>query len=191
MRDVLMAPIIDESLNTSLQSCIVIPSKDIYKDPFRYHYGNRSPIIVAKLDADVVQWISPASSLILYLQVPGLEPSTDYENSLFGWRCGISFYANYYGVQYACSISAIEMLRLYGIITQYGEINSALLFSMGITLDTLLPHSLLYKLRRKIMDTSTSRSHILDAFISSCDGQMSISQCFHIEQHISCNILDW
>ena len=42
MRDVLMAPIIDESLNTSLQSCIVLPSKDmtwsIPRCPLRSHY---------------------------------------------------------------------------------------------------------------------------------------------------------
>ena len=62
---------------------------------------------------------------------------------------------------------------------------------MDITLDALLPHSLPYEFRRKIMNTSTLRSHILIAFISSCDGQMSTSQYFRIEQHIACNTLDW
>ena len=33
------------------------------------------------MDVAVVQGISPASSLVLVLQGPGLEPSTDYENS--------------------------------------------------------------------------------------------------------------
>ena len=40
------------------------------------------------------------------------------------------------------------------------------------------------------MDTSTSRSHILDAFISSCDGKMSTPQCFHIVKHTDCNTID-
>ena len=48
MLDVLVAPIIDESLNASLQSCIVLPSKDIYEEPFGYHSGNCSPIILEK-----------------------------------------------------------------------------------------------------------------------------------------------
>ena len=48
MRHILMAPIIYEWLNTSLLSCTVLPSKDIYEDPFGYHYGKCSPIIVAK-----------------------------------------------------------------------------------------------------------------------------------------------
>ena len=143
------------------------------------------------MDSHVVQGISPASSLILDVQVPGLEPSTEYENSLFCQWCVISFYTNDDWVQYNHSISKLGLLHLYGIKTQHGEINSALLFSMDSTLDTLIPHRLPYEFRRKIMDTSTSQSHILDAFISSCDGQMSTPQCFHIEQHISCNTLDW
>ena len=79
-----------------------------------------SPIIVAKMDADVVQGISPASSVILDVQGPGLEPPTDYENSLLSRRYRILFYANDDEVQYARSIYMIELLRLYGIITQHG-----------------------------------------------------------------------
>ena len=41
------------------------------------------------------------------------------------------------------------------------------------------------------MDTLTLQSNIIDAFISSYDGQMSTSQCFHIEQHNAYNALDW
>ena len=108
------------------------------------------------MDVAVVQGISPASSLMLVLQGPGLEPSTDYENSLFGQRCGISFYVNYDGVQYDRSISTLELLFLYGIITQHGEINLALLFSKDITLDALLPLSLSYEFRKTMIDTSTS-----------------------------------
>ena len=48
MRDVSMTPIIYEALNTLLQSCIALPSKDTYKDPFGYHSGDCSPIIVEK-----------------------------------------------------------------------------------------------------------------------------------------------
>ena len=164
-----MAPIIDESLNTPLQSYIVLPFKDTYKDPFVYCYGDHSPIIVTKMDADVVQGISPASSLILGLQGPGLEPSTYYENSLFGQRCGISFYDNDDGFQYACSISTLELLCLYGVITQHGEINPSLLFTLDSTLDFLLPHRLTYEFRRTIMHKSTSCSNIRYAFISSCN----------------------
>ena len=142
------------------------------------------------MDADHGQVIYPASRLILDIQGLGMEPSTDYENSLFGRQCGILFFANYDIVQYSCSISTLELLGLYGIITQHGKINLALLFSIDSTLNTLLPHSLTYEFRRTIMDTSTSRSHIIDAFISTCDGKMSISQCFHIEYHISCNTID-
>ena len=143
------------------------------------------------MDAYVVQGILPASGLILDVQGPGLEPNTEYENSLFGRRCRILFYTNDDEVQYARSISTLELLCLYGIITQHGEINPALLFSMYSTLDALLPHSLLYEFCRIIMDTSTSRSHILNAFIYSCEIKMSISQCLHIEHHIACNTLDW
>ena len=150
-----MDSIIDDSLNTSLKSCIVLPSKYIHKEPFGYHYGNRSPIIAAKMDADVVQGISPASSLILDVQVLGLEPFTYYENPLFSIQCGISFYTNDNGVQYTRSISTLELLRLYGIMTQHGEINPAMLFYMDNTLDALLPHILPYEVRRTIMDTST------------------------------------
>ena len=84
----------------------------------------------------------------------------------------------------------LELFRLYGIITQHGEINPALLFSMYSTLDALLPHSLPYEFRRTIMDTPTLSSHTIDAFISICNGKMSTSKCFHIEQHIACNKLD-
>ena len=191
MCDVQMAPIIDELLKTSLKSCIVLPSKDIYEYPFGYRSVNRSPIIVAKMDAYFVQVISPASNLILDVQILGLEPSIDYENSLFGRRCRIQFYANDDGFQYARSISTIKMLCLYEIITQHGEINPALLFSMYSTLDELLLHSLPYAFRRTIMDTQTLQSHILNASISSCRGQISTSKCFHIKQHIACNTLDW
>ena len=191
MCDVSMVPIIDESLNMSLKSCIVLPPKDIYKYPFGCHSGNCSPIIVAKMDADFVQGISPASNLILEVQGPGLEPSTDYENSFFGRRCWISFYANDDGVQYALSISTLELICLYGVIIQHEEIDSVLLFSMYTNLDALLPHSLAYEFQRTKMDTSTSRSHILDDFIYTCDGKMSTSQCLHIEQHNVCNTLDW
>ena len=175
-----MAPIIDESLNTSLQSWTVLPSKDIYEEPFGYHSGNCSPIIVAKMDVDVVQGIYPASSLILDTQGRVLEPYTEYENPLFGWQCGILVYENYDRVQYSSSISTLKLLRLYGIITQHGEINPELLFSMDITLDALLTHSLPYEFRITIIYTSTLRSHILNDFISICDGKMSTSQCFHI-----------
>ena len=64
-------------------------------------------------------------------------------------------------------------------------------FSIVITLDALLAHSLTYELWRTIMDTSTSRSNILNDFISSCNRQMSTAQCFHIEHHNACNTLDW
>ena len=114
------------------------------------------------MDAYVVQGIYPASSLILYVQSLRLEPSSDYENSLFGRQCGILFYANDDGVKYACSVSTLKLICLYVIITQQGEINPALLFSMDSILDVLLPRSLPYGFRRTIMDTSTSRSHILD-----------------------------
>ena len=70
MRDVSISPIFDYSLNTSLQSRIILLSKDIYKDPFGYRSGNGSPIIVAKIDADVVQGISSASGIILDVQGP-------------------------------------------------------------------------------------------------------------------------
>ena len=72
------------------------------------------------MDAYVVQGIFPASGLILDVQGPGLEPNTEYENSLFGQRCGISFYANDDEVQYARSISTLKLPCLYGIITQHG-----------------------------------------------------------------------
>ena len=71
------------------------------------------------MDADIVQGIFAASSLILDVQCPGMEPSTDYENPLFVRQCGIFFYANDYGVQYARPISTIKLLRLYRIITQH------------------------------------------------------------------------
>ena len=67
------------------------------------------------------------------------------------------------------------MFRLYGIITQYGEINPALLFSMDSALDALRPRSLPYKFRRTIMDTPTLWSNILDAFVSSYNGKISAS----------------
>ena len=86
MRDFLMAPIIDELLNKSLQSYIVLPTKDTREETFGYRYRDLSPIIVAKMDADVVQVIYPASSLILDIQGLVLEPSTVYKNSLFDWR---------------------------------------------------------------------------------------------------------
>ena len=130
------------------------------------------------MDADVVQGISPASSLIMYVQGPRLEPSTDYENYLFSQQCLISFYANDDGAQYACSISTLGLLCLYVIIAQHVEIKPALLFSMDSILDALLPHILPYEFRKTIMDTSTSRSHILDAFISSCDVQISTAYFF-------------
>ena len=120
MNNVSMDLIIDESLNTPLKSCIFLPSKDTYKKPFVYGSGDCSPSIVAKIDADVIQVISPASSIILDAQGLGLEPSTDYGFFLFGHQCGISFYANYYEFQYARSISMLELLRLYEVITQHG-----------------------------------------------------------------------
>ena len=146
---------------------------------------------MAKIDADIVQGISPASSLILYVQGPGLEPSADHEKSIFGRRCGILFYANDDGVEYARSISTIELLRLYGFITQHREINPEILFSMNSTLDALLPHSLPYEFLRSIMDTSTLRSNMLNDFISSCKGKIITAQCFHIEHQNSNNTLDW
>ena len=153
--------------------------------PFGYHSGNCSPIIVAKW-MQVVQGISQASSTILSVQGPGLEPSTDYESALFS-RCRILFDGNGDGFQYARSISMLKMLRLYGIIAQHGEINPALLFDMDSTLYSLIPHSLPYEFWIRIIDTYTSRSHILYDFISSYNIQMSTSQCFHIEKHIACN----
>ena len=63
------------------------------------------------MDAEVVQGISPASRLILDVQGPGLEPSKDYENYLFIQQCRILFYENDDGVQYARSISTLELLR--------------------------------------------------------------------------------
>ena len=48
MRDFLMAPIIDELLNKSLQSYIVLPTKDTREETFGYRYRDLSPIIVAK-----------------------------------------------------------------------------------------------------------------------------------------------
>ena len=56
-----------------------------------------------------------------------------------------------------------------------------MLFSIDITLDALLPHSLPYEFFRTIMDASTLPSNIVDAFISSFDGQISTAQCFHIK----------
>ena len=94
------------------------------------------------MDAYVVQGIYPASSLILYVQSPGLEPSSDYENSLFGRQCGILFYANDDGVKYACSVSTLKLLCLYVIITQNVEINLELLFCMDSKLYALPAHSL-------------------------------------------------
>ena len=78
IRDVSMAAIIDESLITSLQSCIILPPKETYKEPFGYRSGDHSSIIVTKMDTYVVQGISPASSLILDVKIPELEPSLDY-----------------------------------------------------------------------------------------------------------------
>ena len=66
-----------------------------------------------------------------------------------------------------------------------------MLLYMDSTLDALLPHSIPYECWRTIMDTLTLQSNIIDAFISSYDGQMSTSQCFHIEQHNAYNALDW
>ena len=63
------------------------------------------------MDADVVQGISQASILILDVQGPGLETSTDHENLLSVQRCGISFDANDDGFQYTRSISTLELLR--------------------------------------------------------------------------------
>ena len=54
------------------------------------------------MDSDVVKGISPALIIILDVQGLGLEPSTDYENSLFGQRRIILFYTNDDGVQYTC-----------------------------------------------------------------------------------------
>ena len=89
-------------------------------------------------------------------------------------------------------MSTLELLCLYGTITQHGEINPALLFSMESTLDALITHILPYDaFWRTIMDTLSSRSQILDAFISICDGRISTSKCFLIVQHIAFNTLDW
>ena len=83
------------------------------------------------------------------------------------------------------------MLRLYGVITQYGEINLEMLFYIESTLYGLLHNSQTYEFWRTIMDTPTSRSNILYAFISSCYGKMSTAQCFHIKQQNASNTLDW
>ena len=91
------------------------------------------------------------------------------------------FYAYYNVVQYAHSISTLELLHLYGIIRKHGEINPALLFFMDSTLDGLLPHSLSNELWRTILDTSILRSHILVPFKSLCDRKIFTSQYFHIE----------
>ena len=55
------------------------------------------------MDADVSHGITPASSLIMYAQGTVLELFTDYE-------MGIFFYANGNRVQYARSISTLELL---------------------------------------------------------------------------------
>ena len=109
--------------------------------PFWWFFTN----YCGKMYADVFQEIYLDSSIILDVQEPGMEPSTYYENFLFGWRCGILFYVNDNGVQYACSISTLELICLYGVTTKHVEINPEILFSMEINLNALLPHSLPYE----------------------------------------------
>ena len=132
------------------------------------------------MDSDVVKGISPALIIILNVQGQGLEPSTDYENSLFGQRRRILFDANDDGVQYTCSIYTLELIRLYGIITPHVEINPSLLFYIDSTLYVLLHHSLIYEFMRTTMDTSTFQSHTIDDFISSYNRKSVTAQRIHI-----------
>ena len=132
------------------------------------------------MDSDVVKGISPALIILLNVKGPGLEPSKDHENSLFGQRRRILFYTNYDGVQYTCSIYTLELIRLYGIITPHVEINPALLFYIDSTLYVLLHHSLIYEFMRTTMDTLTLQSHTIDDFISSYNRKSVTAQRIHI-----------